>query len=108
MVVLLAVVVIGGPVWLVWTVRRNRGGTRTDRVRADGAGPGFPDRPGGGKRVPATLMSQGRVDVRGLTKEYRGVMAVDDLSFTVEPGRVTGFLGPNGAGKTTTLRMLLG
>ena len=53
-------------------------------------------------------MSQGRIDVRGLTKEYRGVMAVDDLSFTVEPGRVTGFLGPNGAGKTTTLRMLLG
>ena len=53
-------------------------------------------------------MSQGRIDVRGLTKEYRGVIAVDDLSFTVEPGRVTGFLGPNGAGKTTTLRMLLG
>jgi ABC-2 type transport system ATP-binding protein len=53
------------------------------------------------------LMPQGRIEVRGLTKEYRGVRAVDDLSFTVEPGRVTGFLGPNGAGKTTTLRMLL-
>jgi ABC-2 type transport system ATP-binding protein len=52
-------------------------------------------------------MPQGRIDVCGLTKEYRGVRAVDDLSFTVEPGRVTGFLGPNGAGKTTTLRMLL-
>ena len=36
------------------------------------------------------------------------VVAVDDLSFTVEPGRVTGFLGPNGSGKTTTLRVLLG
>jgi ABC-2 type transport system ATP-binding protein len=105
MVVLLAVVVIGG---LVWLVRRNRGGMRTNGARADGAGPGFPDRPLGGKRVLPALMSGGRIDVRGLTKEYRGVMAVDDLSFTVEPGRVTGFLGPNGAGKTTTLRMLLG
>lgn len=43
-----------------------------------------------------------------LTKRFRGVLAVDDLSFTVDPGRVTGFLGPNGAGKTTTLRALLG
>jgi ABC-2 type transport system ATP-binding protein len=43
-----------------------------------------------------------------LTKHYRSVRAVDELSFTVEPGRVTGFLGPNGAGKSTTLRMILG
>jgi ABC-2 type transport system ATP-binding protein len=50
----------------------------------------------------------GRIVVSGLTKSYPGFNAVDDLSFTVEPGRVTGFLGPNGAGKTTTLRMLLG
>ncbi|MFY1690087.1 ABC transporter ATP-binding protein [Plantactinospora sp. WMMB782] len=49
----------------------------------------------------------GQIVVSGLTKVYRNVRAVDDLSFTVEPGRVTGFLGPNGAGKTTTLRMLL-
>jgi ABC-2 type transport system ATP-binding protein len=49
-----------------------------------------------------------RIEVRGLTKRFGSVLAVDDLSFTVEPGRVTGFLGPNGAGKTTTLRMLLG
>jgi ABC-2 type transport system ATP-binding protein len=52
-------------------------------------------------------MVDGRIVVSGLTKRYKGVTAVDDLSFTVEPGRVTGFLGPNGAGKTTTLRMLL-
>ena len=45
---------------------------------------------------------------RGLTRRYRDVTAVDDLSFDVRPGRVTGFLGPNGAGKSTTLRMLLG
>jgi ABC-2 type transport system ATP-binding protein len=46
--------------------------------------------------------------VSGLTKSFAAVKAVDDLSFTVEPGSITGFLGPNGAGKTTTLRMLLG
>src|SRR3954453_12301611 len=46
--------------------------------------------------------------VEHLTKQYKKLRAVDDLSFRVRPGRVTGFLGPNGAGKTTTLRMLLG
>ena len=48
------------------------------------------------------------IEIRGLSKTFGPVLAVDDLSFTVEPGRVTGFLGPNGSGKTTTLRMLLG
>ncbi|MBX7265398.1 ATP-binding cassette domain-containing protein [Micromonospora sp. Llam7] len=48
-----------------------------------------------------------QIVVSGLSKQYRRVLAVNNLSFTVEPGRVTGFLGPNGAGKTTTLRMLL-
>jgi ABC-2 type transport system ATP-binding protein len=48
------------------------------------------------------------IEVRGLTKSFGGFVAVDDLSFRVEPGRITGFLGPNGSGKTTTLRMLLG
>ncbi|MEV1128440.1 ATP-binding cassette domain-containing protein [Agromyces sp. NPDC049794] len=46
--------------------------------------------------------------IEGLSKQFGPITAVDDLSFTVEPGRVTGFLGPNGAGKTTTLRVLLG
>jgi ABC-2 type transport system ATP-binding protein len=45
---------------------------------------------------------------RGLTKRYGSVTAVDDLSFTVRPGVVTGFLGPNGAGKSTTMRLMLG
>jgi ABC-2 type transport system ATP-binding protein len=49
-----------------------------------------------------------RIEIDGLTKRFGPVLAVDRLSFAVEPGRVTGFLGPNGAGKTTTLRMLLG
>ncbi|MGW4164665.1 ABC transporter ATP-binding protein [Streptomyces sp. NPDC004788] len=48
------------------------------------------------------------IDVRQLTKRYGTKTAVDALSFTVRPGRVTGFLGPNGAGKSTTLRMVLG
>lgn len=43
-----------------------------------------------------------------LSKAYKGKVAVDDLSFTVETGRVTGFLGPNGAGKSTTMRLMLG
>jgi ABC-2 type transport system ATP-binding protein len=48
------------------------------------------------------------IEVQHLTKHFRGVLAVNDLSFEVTAGRVTGFLGPNGSGKTTTLRMLLG
>ncbi|MGZ4617654.1 MAG: ABC transporter ATP-binding protein [Frankiaceae bacterium] len=48
------------------------------------------------------------LEVRGLTKRFGPTVAVDDLSFTVRPGRVTGFLGPNGAGKTTTMRVILG
>ncbi|MBO2463482.1 ABC transporter ATP-binding protein [Actinomadura violacea] len=48
------------------------------------------------------------IEARGLTKRYGDKTAVDDLSFTVRPGVVTGFLGPNGAGKSTTMRMILG
>jgi ABC-2 type transport system ATP-binding protein len=48
------------------------------------------------------------ITVSGLTKQYGGRTVVDDVSFTLEPGTVTGFLGPNGAGKTTTMRMITG
>ena len=48
------------------------------------------------------------IELDGLTKAYRARVAVDDLTVTIEPGRVTGFLGPNGSGKTTTLRCILG
>ena len=48
------------------------------------------------------------IEARDLTKVYSGKVAVDHLSFTVQPGRVTGFLGPNGAGKSTTMRLILG
>jgi ABC-2 type transport system ATP-binding protein len=48
------------------------------------------------------------IEARGLTKRYGDKVAVDDLTFTVQPGLVTGFLGPNGAGKSTTMRLILG
>ena len=63
--------------------------------------------------VPATAerpaqAPEAAIVVRDLTKKFGDFLAVDNLSFEVAPGRITGFLGPNGAGKTTTLRMLLG
>src|ERR1700759_5881284 len=48
------------------------------------------------------------IEVQGLTKHYGERVAVDDLSFVVKPGVVTGFLGPNGSGKSTTMRLILG
>ena len=48
------------------------------------------------------------IEAHGLVKRYGSTMAVNDLSFSIRPGLVTGFLGPNGAGKTTTMRMILG
>ena len=57
------------------------------------------------RRVPVSPVV---IEVNQLTKRFGPVTAVDDLSFTVRPGHVTGFLGPNGAGKTTTMRVILG
>src|SRR6188508_2311905 len=48
------------------------------------------------------------ITAEGLSKRYGPKTAVDDISFTVQPGTVTGFLGPNGAGKSTTMRMIVG
>jgi ABC-2 type transport system ATP-binding protein len=56
----------------------------------------------------AVLGGTGTIEVHRLSKHFGSVVAVDDLSFTVLPGRVTGFLGPNGAGKTTAMRVVLG
>jgi len=53
-------------------------------------------------------MSGQVIEVRNLTKRFGDVVAVDDVSFDVVPGRVTGFLGPNGSGKSTTMRMIMG
>lgn len=55
-------------------------------------------------RMKGTTM----IDVQSLSKKYGAKTAVDDISFTVQPGKVTGFLGPNGAGKSTTMRMVMG
>jgi ABC-2 type transport system ATP-binding protein len=52
------------------------------------------------------MSGAGTIEVDALTKRFGPVTAVDDLSFTVRPGHVTGFLGPNGAGKTTTMRII--
>src|SRR5687768_14301776 len=62
-------------------------------------------------QVPVSSSSQRErpmIEAVRLRKHYGRTKAVDDLSFTVRPGRVTGFLGPNGAGKSTTMRMILG
>ena len=48
------------------------------------------------------------IEANHLSKRYGTTVAVDEVSFTVKPGQVTGFLGPNGAGKSTTMRMILG
>lgn len=48
------------------------------------------------------------IEARGLSKQYGGKTAVDDVSFSIRPGRVTGFLGPNGAGKSTSMRLMVG
>src|SRR4051794_27479292 len=71
---------------------RRRSGRRA-RLSAGAVRAGHPDRV---------------IEIDGLTKAYRPRVAVDDLTVTVEPGRVTGFLGPNGSGKTTTMRCILG
>src|SRR5215213_9383791 len=59
-------------------------------------------------RQRAVDMASAVACARGLTKRYREIVAVDDVTLALEPGTITGFLGPNGAGKTTTLRLLLG
>jgi ABC-2 type transport system ATP-binding protein len=61
--------------------------------------------PSAARRIPD---GSTQIEVDRLTKRFGSVTAVDDLSFAVRPGRVTGFLGPNGAGKSTTLRVILG
>jgi ABC-2 type transport system ATP-binding protein len=53
-------------------------------------------------------MSAATIEVEGLRKRYRTTVALDDMTFTVRPGHVTGFVGPNGAGKSTTMRIVLG
>src|SRR6202012_5603022 len=64
-----------------------------------GHGQSIHNNPGGA----AMGQGGGRIEARGLTKRYGATLAVDELSFAVQPGVVTGFLGPNGSGKSTTM-----
>lgn len=102
MVIVLGAVVIAA---LIWLLQRGRDSADRDsgQVPAGGAAdPGLPSGGYDGKPVPEDQLPLGRIEVRRLTKQYGGVAVVDDVSFTAEPGRVTGFLGPNGAGKPVT------
>ena len=67
---------------------------------------GRPGAPLTRRRASGSVVSM--IEIRALTKRYGRTTAVSDLTFTVQPGVVTGFLGPNGAGKSTTMRMILG
>ncbi len=64
--------------------------------------------PGSDAPLPQAPDDRRMIEINALTKRYGSTLALDGLTFRVQPGRVTGFLGPNGAGKTTTLRVLLG
>jgi ABC-2 type transport system ATP-binding protein len=78
----------------------------TATTSAQGSGPVARHAAAAARRPAATAGPA--IQVAGLRKKFGRMMAVDDVSFTVSYGRITGFLGPNGAGKTTTLRMILG
>ncbi len=97
MVILLAALVLGGLAWLWQRHGSNGMPVQTFDVPLRSVG-----RPAGGRLIPAGRHADGQIVVSGLTKQYQGVRAVDNLSFAVEPGRVTGFLGSNGAGMPVT------
>ncbi|HEY2506324.1 MAG TPA: ABC transporter ATP-binding protein [Streptosporangiaceae bacterium] len=103
MVIMLGVLIIGGAVWFVRRQAASRPPLADRQTVPISAARSLAPHP-----VAAAALDFGRIEVSGLTKQYPGVTAVQDLTFVVEPGSVTGFLGPNGSGKTTTLRMILG
>src|SRR5262249_10309913 len=82
--------------------------TRTHRRTASRPFPARPACPGSLNNTATSTKGTDMIEVHQLTKRYGAAVAVDGLSFTVRPGRVTGFLGPNGAGKSTTMRVILG
>src|SRR6202034_830485 len=62
----------------------------------------------GGRRSLASVTMEATIEVAGLRKRFGPTLALDGMSFAVQPGQVTGFVGPNGAGKSTTMRVILG
>src|SRR5215207_4033940 len=95
----------------------SRGMAPSQAVSAGAAGrpttraPGIPEALSAAKaaaKSPRSRITMALIEFTGLTKRYGSVTAVEDLTFELAPGRVTGFVGANGAGKTTSMRMLLG
>jgi len=101
---------------VLWMRHRRRTGKPSHAEPPLGDQPDLPARSGAGvvsgsDGKPGRRRPRGEentIEARGLTKHYGEKLAVDDLSFDVRPGSVTGFLGPNGAGKSTTMRMIMG
>jgi ABC-2 type transport system ATP-binding protein len=116
--IVVLVILVAAVVGVILWVRKRR----RDRQSRHATGSPTPkaDHAGGDDRPAAAAVAvargwdgsnnahQNTIEARGLTKHYGDKLAVDDLSFDVKPGYVTGFLGPNGAGKSTTMRMIMG
>jgi len=113
-ILVLVLVVAAAAVLVVALTRRARAARHTPKGR-----PAVPASPAGAAEMPEHALAGslrpagarrdgGAIVARGLSKHYGEKVAVDDLSFEVQPGHVTGFLGPNGAGKSTTMRMIMG
>ena len=111
--VLLVAAVVGVILWV-----RKRRRERVHPRAIESTMPAKGQTAGGDDRSPTSVVARqwdgsnnahrNAIEARGLTKRYGDKLAVDDLSFDVKPGYVTGFLGPNGAGKSTTMRLIMG
>jgi ABC-2 type transport system ATP-binding protein len=111
--VLIAVAIIVGVVVLVRRSKARRRSQPDQSGASLASSSGIPARTGAPEGGPPAARRTGAraggpIVARRLTKRFGEKVAVDDLSFEVRPGRVTGFLGPNGAGKSTTMRMIMG
>ncbi len=106
LVLILSVVAVGA----ILLFRRHRSQERatTNKLEAGSVLPNDASATARGRRSAGSPRGGSRILAQNLVKHYGTTVAVDDLSFTVEPGHVTGFLGPNGAGKSTTMRMIMG